>query len=243
MYIAVVDDRPDDRAELIAMLTRYFAAKCVCAKYCEFSSAEEFLTDFVPGKYDLAFLDIYLGGLTGMEAARQVCRDDPRCRLLFFTTSHAHAVESYAVRAAYYLTKPLAYRQLAEALDASCAALWRDGGGLAIQVRSVETSIPLRDILYADCSARRARIHLEREVAEEANPIGEVIDILLRDERFLCCNRDIAINMDQIAQVEGGDFLLKNGERAPIRHRGKSALKKTYLEYSLQTLRRKEGTL
>ena len=73
--------------------------------------------------------------------------------------------------------------------------------------------------------------------------IGEVIDILLRDERFLCCNRDIAINMDQIAQVEGGDFLLKNGERAPIRHRGKSALKKTYLEYSLQTLRRKEGTL
>ncbi|MEG0780943.1 MAG: response regulator, partial [Oscillospiraceae bacterium] len=142
MRVAIVDDHSEDREALRALLERYSRQQEIVMDYVTFSSAEALLAVFAPGAFDLLFLDVYMTGITGMEAARQLTQQDPRCRMIFFTTSHAHAVESYEVRAAYYLTKPLDYPRLATAMEVACADLRRDSraltlhcGGLPLVVR------------------------------------------------------------------------------------------------------------
>lgn len=238
MQIAVVDDQSADRQELLQLLSQYLKQSRLGASFAEFSCAEDFLSTFKPCQYELVFLDIYMGELTGMELARKIYAADPKCRLIFFTTSYTHAVESYDVRAAYYLTKPLSYDRLACAMNSCCRDLVESNQYISVEVGHVKTDILLRDILYVDCLARKARVHLEEKTISVNETITSVSELLLQDRRFLCCNRNIVVNMQHIAAANQDDFQLTNGQRVPIRQRGKISVKQAFLEYSLRDLRK-----
>ena len=114
MEFAVCDDSAADRNTLIAMVQQYCGQRGIPAKILQFSRAGELLQEFTPGRYHVVFLDIYMPGLTGVEAARRLRKRDANCMLVFTTTSEEHALDSYSVYAAGYLLKPYSREQLAE---------------------------------------------------------------------------------------------------------------------------------
>lgn len=236
MRIAIVDDRAEDRDKLIDMLQTYCVARRLKAQYTCFSSAEALLHDFTSGAFDLAFLDIYMGEMTGMEAARSLCELDPVCRLVFITTSQTHAIASYEVRAAYYLTKPLDAARLSAAMDVVCSELSRHSKGLAAHSAGADFAPLLSDIIYVDCLAERVRIHLEKRTVVVSERFSDIDAQLSEDKRFLSCNRNVTVNMDAIVGVQNGEFLLKGGERLPIRQRGRARVERAFLQYSLHAL-------
>ena len=106
MNIAIIDDISTDAEALKNIAVSYFEKKQIRAEICYFFSAEEFFEDYQPGKFQILFLDIYMDGMTGMEAARRIRRQSDNCILVFVTTSSDFAVESYDVGASYYLSFP-----------------------------------------------------------------------------------------------------------------------------------------
>ena len=71
MRIAVVDDRADERAEIVSLIEEYLARVGVTGAVCrEFASAEEFASALGEQSFDVAVLDIIMGEMDGMEAAR-----------------------------------------------------------------------------------------------------------------------------------------------------------------------------
>ena len=101
MNIAIIDDISTDAEALKNIAVSYFEKKQIRAEICHFFSAEEFFEDYQPGKFQILFLDIYMDGMTGMEAARRIRRQSDNCILVFVTTSSDFAVESYDVGASY----------------------------------------------------------------------------------------------------------------------------------------------
>lgn len=99
MNIAIIDDISTDAEALKNIAVSYFEKKQIRAEICHFFSAEEFFEDYQPGKFQILFLDIYMDGMTGMEAARRIRRQSDNCILVFVTTSSDFAVESYDVGA------------------------------------------------------------------------------------------------------------------------------------------------
>ncbi len=236
MRIAILDDSASDRQDLRRMLSVYFSSRATEIEVCEYSAAADFLQSFTPGAFTIAFLDIYLGDENGMDAAQTAYAIDPGCRLVFFTASNDHAVDSYLVRAAYYLTKPVEQKRLDDALDVCCQD--EDEVLAEVTVERVPARIPLKNICYVDCKNRDVRIHLSGRTLAVDESFTELSEKLLKDGRFLACNRGVLVNMEQVAQAAENDFVLKNGEWVPIRIRGRGELKKAYLAYSLQTLER-----
>ncbi len=240
MKIAIVDDRQDEREHLRTMLEYYCATHSVTADITCFTSGEELLESFKPEQFQCMFLDIYMDGIDGMETARKVYKLDPACRLIFCTTSISHAVSSYEVRAAWYLTKPFSAQRLADAMDAACKDVIRNSRSLTVHISGAELSIRFSNIHFVDCENRQARIHLRKRVLDIDEQVNDILNLLSSDERFLACNRNTAINMDQVDIMEEHDFRMKNGSCVPIRQRGRAALKKTYMEWSLRELRLEE---
>jgi len=239
MHIAIVDDREEDRAELCAQVQQYCAERQLAEEITLFSSGESLLAAFSAGQFQIIFLDIYMGGLNGMDTARRIREKDPDCRLIFFTTSLTHAVDSYAVHAAYYLTKPVAYDQLCRGMDEACRSLTRDAREITVSSGGMKIPVLLSNILFLDCCSEHPQLHFARRVLALDDRAADVLAALTEDDRFLCCNRNTAVNLDWVTRALEGDFLLRGGQTVPIRQRGRAAVKKAYLQYSLRDLRRR----
>jgi DNA-binding LytR/AlgR family response regulator len=65
---------------------------------------------------DIAFLDIRMPGLSGLEVARQVVSSDAAPRIVFVTAYDQHAIEAFDTRAVDYLLKPVKVERLAETI-------------------------------------------------------------------------------------------------------------------------------
>ena len=86
MRIAVVDDRADERAEIVSLVEEYLARVGVTGAVCrEFASAEEFAAALGEQSFDVAALDIIMGEMDGMEAARALREAQPSCAIIFVT--------------------------------------------------------------------------------------------------------------------------------------------------------------
>lgn len=150
MNIAIIDDISTDAEALKNIAVSYFEKKQIRAEICHFFSAEEFFEDYQPGKFQILFLDIYMDGMTGMEAARRIRRQSDNCILVFVTTSSDFAVESYDVGASYYLLKPFQPEKLCSILDSFQSRHLLASRYIEVVSDRVPIRVPLRSILYAD---------------------------------------------------------------------------------------------
>ena len=106
MRIAIVDDLAAERALLKDRLEQQLHRRNVQADILEYESGETFLEAARKAPFTAAFLDIYMDGMTGMEAAKKLRKTNTDCLLVFTTTSTDHALEGFQVRALHYLVKP-----------------------------------------------------------------------------------------------------------------------------------------
>ena len=116
MKIAVVDDNKTD-FELFLKLIEAYGKKHQRTIYTQgFSGGEELLSEFQKGKFAAIFLDIYMGGINGVETAKAIRQKDDEVRLFFTTTSAEHLADGFAVEATHYLIKPLTEEKIEEAM-------------------------------------------------------------------------------------------------------------------------------
>ena len=80
MNIAVVDDLAVGRETLVNYLNEYFSERNMNVTISDFSDAESFVTQFENNKYNIIFFDIYMPGMSGIEAASTVRKQTVRLK-------------------------------------------------------------------------------------------------------------------------------------------------------------------
>lgn len=239
MQIAILEDDAQAAALLSGLLVRYAREQHLKVHLAVYRTAAELLSAFDATPADIAFLDIYLEGAgntgraIGMEVAWHLKEHYPHCKLVFATSSSLHAVESYSIRAAFYLTKPLEYGKLCAAMGVACTTLQRESQCIRLPCAGTLVEVPLREVIYMDCVMEQAVLHLMDKVLTVDGLVGETLTLLLADKRFLLCNRNLAVNMDWIAETQKDKFLLKNGVSIPIRQHGRPGLRRAYMAYRM----------
>lgn len=117
MNIAILDDSKEDLRQVKSVISSYYESQNTSADIHLYSSAEAFFTKYIPGFYDLIIMDIYMGSMTGMDAARKLREARDTAALIFISSSDSFAVESYDVQASYYLLKPFDPEKLCRILS------------------------------------------------------------------------------------------------------------------------------
>jgi DNA-binding LytR/AlgR family response regulator len=112
----VAEDETLLRHALVAELKRAWPALQIVAECEDGASAVEALAEHQP---DVAFLDIRMPGLTGLEVAALASDASPRTRIVFVTAYDQYAIDAFERGAIDYLLKPVK----PERLDATIARL------------------------------------------------------------------------------------------------------------------------
>ena len=108
MKIALVDDEVIQLKRIHELLSAELQTKLSQTPHWidSYRSGQSFLDHWTAGQYDVIILDIFMGGITGVEVAKVIRHTDMNVKLVFCSPSNEFATESYEVTAQYYLLKP-----------------------------------------------------------------------------------------------------------------------------------------
>lgn len=117
VHIAIIDDNAVDRLLLSEQLQQDMKRRGIPYEVSEFTGGSEFLEQFAPGRFQIAFLDIYMGEPDGFSVAKVLYKKDPLCKIIFLTSSDEYVLDSFSVNATYYLLKNSKQSKFRQALD------------------------------------------------------------------------------------------------------------------------------
>jgi DNA-binding LytR/AlgR family response regulator len=106
----VAEDEALLRSALVDLLHAAWPQLEVVAECSDGASALEALAERQP---DVAFLDIRMPGLSGLEVATAAAQASPRTRIVFVTAYDQYAIDAFDRGAIDYLLKPIAPERLA----------------------------------------------------------------------------------------------------------------------------------
>lgn len=116
----ICDDEPRLAEALQAQLHVAWPELQISALGHSGGEALSLVAEHVP---DIAFLDIRMPGLSGLDVARQLAGSPDAPHIVFVTAYDAHAIEAFDTRAVDYLLKPVKAVRLQETVDRLRATL------------------------------------------------------------------------------------------------------------------------
>ena len=211
----IAEDEPMLRAQLRARLGDAWPELTIVA---EAENGEQALALFDERKPDIAFLDIRMPLVSGLEVARTL---SGRCHIVFVTAYDEYAVAAFDEGAVDYVLKPVAPERIAKvamrlkqrvstppldlaALIAKLAAREEGGGPLKwirASLGSVMQVIAVTDVVYFQAEDKYTKVVTRESEALIKKPIKDLYDEL-DQEAFWQIHRATIVNLNAIARVE-----------------------------------------
>lgn len=213
--IAVCEDTQED-ADL---LLRYISESGVAAECRVLSSGKALAADYVPGQYDLVFLDIYVDDVQqGIDAAAKIRENDCMVTLAFTTVSQEHALEGYRLKAFSYLEKPVNCADVQEVLEYA-ASRRETAPAIQLLIGGKNRNVPLESILYFEYKKHAVFVNTLTRILRTSQKIKlKDIEPLL-PTWFFRCHQSYIANLRYVKELdqELRIFRMQNGDAVYIR--------------------------
>lgn len=194
MRVAIVEDEREATHLLKNALERYESETGHSFLISIFSNAEDFIIGYEP-VYDIVFMDIELGGMSGIEAAEKLRKYDDKVYLLFVTSMAQYAIKAYKVNAVDYFVKPFSYFDLKMRLDRIFNQVPKEDLLIKILIRNEGTKlISSNDIYYVEVYKHMLIYHTKDGVFETRGTLKELEERLV-GHSFVRCKISFLINI------------------------------------------------
>lgn len=236
LHIAICDDMPQELERACSLLKKYASEQIHYEiKMDVFSAPLELLTHVAEnGGFDVLLLDIYMPGIIGTEAARELRAMGDKCQIIFLTTSRDHAIDAFSLDAAHYIVKPYSEKEFFAALDKVMDKLTKKDE-VYITVKSTDgiSRVDLNKLVYSETDNHVQKLYLSdgRVICVRKSSI-ELFELLDEEPRFYKCGSTYIINMDYIVELTSRIVVFSTGAKIPILRRKYADFKRQYMDYS-----------
>lgn len=237
MKIALVDDEVSQLQHLRGLLAQELNTllRHTTHQIDAYRNGQTFLDHWQPGRYDVIILDIFMGGITGVDVAKEIRNTDPDVKLVFCSRSNEFAAESYQVNAQYYLVKPATPCSIANMLQRLNLAL--------IQLEQTVTlpdghSLLLRHILYTEYYNHVVTFYLKGNQTYRLRANHTVVEELLSPCGYICSpSKGILVNFHEVIRAEDDSFTMSDDTVLPISRRRSKDVHAAYTKFRFQKMR------
>lgn len=230
LRIAIIDDDEMDLGHLRDVIETYVESRNLLVEIDVFSSGETFMKSFRPKKYEVIFIDNYIGNGLGIDFARKARAMDDKTEFVFVSMSPEFAVSSFDVRALHYLIKPATPEAISEVFN----RLWRHTPEPESPMIEVTTDrhpilIPIKSIRYIQILNKTCCIYGEEEIQVHIG-LEKMMELLPPDE-FIRTHKSFIIRLDCIQSMNLNEFILEGNVTIPIGRAYQKQCKSAYIEY------------
>lgn len=228
LKIAICDDDISEEEKLKQCLANsLYKTECIT-----YRSGEEFLENFKPSAFDLILMDIYMDGISGIEAISKIREIDKDVPVAFITTSLDYTLESYRLSALRYIEKP--YEQ--EAIDGilKLAKIQKEAAPCLLVNKSGKyEKLLLSKIVFLEQQARQIIIYQSDGSVEEIYEKISNIMSQLEMHNFIHCHKSYVVNLSHVQYIDKNlrCFIMDDNSSIPIRRESFSKFKKIFEDY------------
>jgi len=208
----------DDEPLALELLSKFIEQTSFLNLIGKFSNAIEALGFINQNEVQLAFMDIQMPDLSGMELARVLDgkKNSDKTRIIFATAYHQFAIEGYKVDALDYLLKPYSYEDFLNAASKAFSYFEKHATQktesipgesvvpeyIFLKVEYQLVKVMLKDIAYIEAYKDYVKVHL----LSKPNPLLSLTSLksmedLLPSDKFMRVHRSYIVALDHIDSV------------------------------------------
>lgn len=237
MKIAVCEDNMADMDMICGYIKSYCNSNRFSVEIDSYNCAEALLKEYPKEKYQVVFLDIVIGGLSGIDAAKKIRTVDTSCTIVFVTMSEGYSLDAYAVDGAAYVLKPVNHEGMNRALNKCRREFMKSSSFITVSTqRHGMVNIPLNSISYLEVYNKKVIFHLGTKTITTMRMTLDEIEEKLGGEPFLRCHRSYIVNMNKAVSLKNGEFKMNNGDTLVIPVRKQAEVQLKFGNYLTQKL-------
>lgn len=214
VHVALVEDDPQERAQVLDYLERYSKESGETFKTMSFEDGDDIISGY-RSQYDVILMDIQLEFVDGMTAAREIRELDDQVLIIFLTNLASYAVKGYEVDALDYVVKPVTYPAFAKSMGRAMTRLRRrERRYVLISGKSEVQRVDCAKIYYIEADGHNLRYHT---VDGELAGMGTMkeVEASLAGSWFFRCGKGLLVNLEHVDGVSEGDALV-HGETVQV---------------------------
>ena len=232
--IAICDDNINICSEIENILLEYKNENNVKFNIDIFNSGNKFLEYLTLGyTYDILFLDIQIGDLTGVDVGDFIRNKlkDRYIKIVYVSNFEKYAMKLFDLKPTNFLIKPLDKNKLKKVLNDMLYDLKIQSEEFIFSFKNVIFKIKYKDIIYFEKIKLSKNIKLittnnEYIFRDSLNKIQEI----LKSNDFIKINKSILVNFNHIKIFSPNKFkiILTNEEELPLSKNRIREIKETY---------------
>lgn len=232
LRMAVCDDLEEERVQLARMVRSYAQRRGLSMELRLFASGNELLDAARrPDFCHVLFLDIFMPGLSGLDAARQLRAAGCMASIVFATTSQDYGVMSFDVQAADYLVKPFRQEDVDRTLDWCLEHMPESLRVLSVYAQGEWQELPLTSISYIEVLGHQCHIHTSRRTLVVRRGLDD-LESAIDSRDFLRCHRSFLVNLNHVEGIEGSDFRLEDRTLVPISGANAARVRSQFIDWT-----------
>lgn len=244
MRIAIIEDIPQEAVRLETILKSLSEDWRTSFDISIFSSGEEFINIFEKDDFEIIFMDIYMNGMTGVETAKSLRKQDKHCILIFLTSSSEHMPDAFSCHAFEYIQKPFTTERIVQVMTEALETLPDKAQYMEIISNRQTVRVFLDEIVSAVTDAHYLDITLlGGEKLHCRMTMPEFLKQTGADHRFIPVNKGITVNAEHILEFENNCCIMENGSKFPVRVRESAVVEQMVMDYNFEKIRRRQSVI
>lgn len=230
MKIAICDDQSAHIDLLKPYVNEFFCIKEMNVEISEFFCGDSILKTEQP--FDIIFLDIELGDITGIEVVKQLkCRNSKS--VIIVVTSYADYLDdAMDLQVIRFLKKPVAQNKVYSALEKALLEINENLLTFSTKDNGI-VRIKKRDIIYIEAKLKYVTVYTISDKYHVKEPLKQ-IKVLLSSSDFAIPHNSFIVNMNYILKFRREEITLdmKGKEISiPISNRKQPEFKRRFMAF------------
>lgn len=194
-----------------------------------FSSPNDFINYLSHNSADIAFIDIQMEPLNGIETAKTIHKKNSHIQIIFTSSNKDYIQEVFCVSPVYYLLKPFNDTNVKESIELATNNLHYQNQAISVISQSQTVNIIINEIQYVESKKRIVEFHHNAEITQSFMKLNEVSAML--PNCFIRCHQSYLVNINFVAKISNNAIELYSGIILPVSKRRFATTKKTILKY------------
>lgn len=197
-----------------------------------FQSGEDLLWEIEQkGNMDIILLDVEMGGINGVETARQLREKDNRVILFFISCYDQYCKEIINVQPFRFIDKPVSEAELESAFKEAFKAMSQKEEIFEYTYKKVPYKILVSKIRYFESDKREVNIYSTDGVSSFYKKLDEVeAQLVQMNIKFLRISKSYLVNMNYVKEFRYEKVVMDDGKEFKIDPKYKDKIRKSYIE-------------